>query len=111
MAKNIIDWQPSPASYIIVACYWSLERTLVHQQHSKGEEVEEFSPKIYFIKLSKQTNKNPQLKWKIPFKYLGFFVWLLLGFFNKKELDKEDVIDSAPQWRLLAPGVIFISVC
>lgn len=21
MAKNIIDWQPSPASYIIVACY------------------------------------------------------------------------------------------
>jgi len=38
MAKNIIDWQPNPVSYIVVACYWSLERTwyISNIQEGKG---------------------------------------------------------------------------
>lgn len=110
MAKNIIDWQPGPASYIAVVCYWSFERTWYISNIQKRK-YKSFPQELFFK--NKKTNKQKTpTEMKNTLQIFGEFCLAVVGvFFKKKELDKKDVIDSAPQWRLLAPGVIFISVC
>lgn len=110
MAKNIIDWQPGPASYIAVVCYWSFERTWYISNIQKRK-YKSFPQKL-FLK-TKQTNKQKiPTEMKNTLQIFGEFCLAVVGgFFKKKGTGQKNVIDSAPQWRLLAPGVIFISVC
>lgn len=50
MARNIIDWQSGPASYIVGGLLLEIGNNLVYQQHSKGTERKCLPSSIFFLK-------------------------------------------------------------